>query len=374
MPSLWFNGDLTAGTGAPPAAPGSRLDGYVTSNDQMHINYVDADGHVHELWYQSPNGPWLHNDLTDISQGNPPSAAPGSALAGYETSANGQQHVNYLDANGHVHELVYKEPSWQAGDLTAGTGAPPAAPGSRLDGYVTSANGQMHINYLDANGHVHELVYKEPSWQAGDLTAGAGAPPAAPGSALAGYETSFNNQQHINYLDTDGHVHELWYQSPNGPWLHNDLTDIGQGNPPPAAPGSALAGYETSFNSQMHINYLDANGHVHELVYKHSPITVTPTSIIYNRVIQGTGTLCEVYPVRRCGTIKRWPVHERIELPHLIHRTGHHVHHTTGFDREEIIDLCIRINSVQPGAGSPNWPPCLGLFKSVVAASDLHAA
>ncbi|HEY2261333.1 MAG TPA: transposase family protein, partial [Streptosporangiaceae bacterium] len=44
------------------------------------------------------------------------------------------------------------------------------------------------------------------------------------------------------------------------------------------------------------------------------------------------------------------------------------MHHTTGFDREEIIDLCIRINSVQPGAGSPSWPPCLGLFKSVVAA------
>ena len=43
------------------------------------------------------------------------------------------------------------------------------------------------------------------------------------------------------------------------------------------------------------------------------------------------------------------------------------MHHTTGFDREEIIDLCIRINSVQPGSGSPNWPPCLGLFKSVVA-------
>ena len=27
----------------------------------------------------------------------------------------------------------------------------------------------------------------------------------------------------------------------------------------------------------------------------------------------------------------------------------------------------VRINSVQPGAGSPNWPPCLGLFKSVAA-------
>jgi hypothetical protein len=43
------------------------------------------------------------------------------------------------------------------------------------------------------------------------------------------------------------------------------------------------------------------------------------------------------------------------------------VYHTTGFDREEIIDLCIRINSVQPETGSSNWPPCLGLFKSVVA-------
>jgi Helix-turn-helix of DDE superfamily endonuclease len=42
------------------------------------------------------------------------------------------------------------------------------------------------------------------------------------------------------------------------------------------------------------------------------------------------------------------------------------VHHTTGFDREEIIDLCIRINSTERGTGSPSWPPCLGLFKSVV--------
>ena len=42
-------------------------------------------------------------------------------------------------------------------------------------------------------------------------------------------------------------------------------------------------------------------------------------------------------------------------------------YHTTGFDRDEIIDLCIRINSVERETGTPNWPPCLGLFKSVVA-------
>ena len=113
-------------------------------------------------------------------------------------------------------------------------------------------------------------------WFDGDLTAGAGAPPAAPGSALTGYVTSFNNQQHVNYLDADGHVHELWHQAPNGPWRHNDLTDDSQGDPPFAASGSALAGYVTSFNNQQHVNYLDTDGHVHELVYKYTPITIPP--------------------------------------------------------------------------------------------------
>jgi DDE superfamily endonuclease/Helix-turn-helix of DDE superfamily endonuclease len=44
------------------------------------------------------------------------------------------------------------------------------------------------------------------------------------------------------------------------------------------------------------------------------------------------------------------------------------VYHSTGFDHEEIIELCILINSVERGPDAPNWPPCLGLFKSAVAA------
>jgi len=42
-----------------------------------------------------------------------------------------------------------------------------------------------------------------------------------PGSAIDGYETTFNNQQHVNYIGTDGHVHELYYTDH---WSHNDLT------------------------------------------------------------------------------------------------------------------------------------------------------
>jgi hypothetical protein len=85
------------------------------------------------------------------------------------------------------------------------------------------------------------------------------------------------------------------------------------------------------------------------------------------RVIQGLHMLSEVYFTVWRVRVKGWPVCERIELPHLIHRTGHRVYHTTGFDREEIIDLCIRINSVEHEASTSKWPPCLGLFKSVTA-------
>jgi Helix-turn-helix of DDE superfamily endonuclease len=77
--------------------------------------------------------------------------------------------------------------------------------------------------------------------------------------------------------------------------------------------------------------------------------------------------LCGIYLAQRRVAIKDGPAHERIELPHLIPRTGYHMYHTTGFDREEIIDLCIRINSTERGMGTPGWPPCPGLFKSVAA-------
>jgi hypothetical protein len=77
--------------------------------------------------------------------------------------------------------------------------------------------------------------------------------------------------------------------------------------------------------------------------------------------------LSEVHFIVWRVSVKGWPVCERIELPHLIHRTGHRVYHTTGFDREEIIDLCVRINSVEREANTSKWPPCLGLFKSVTA-------
>ena len=44
------------------------------------------------------------------------------------------------------------------------------------------------------------------------------------------------------------------------------------------------------------------------------------------------------------------------------------IYHTTGFSHDEVIDLCVIINSTEVDASASKWPRCLGLFKSVVAA------
>jgi zona occludens toxin (predicted ATPase) len=138
--------------------------------------------------------------------------------------------------------------------------APPALPGSPIHSYATTFNSQQHVNFLDSDGHVHELWYGS-EWAHNDLTVLAGAPSAAAGRKIVGYETTFNNQQHVNFLDSDGHVHELWFGSE---WAHNDLSSLASGSP--AASESRVMGYQTTFNAQQHVNYLDAEGHVYELL------------------------------------------------------------------------------------------------------------
>jgi hypothetical protein len=44
------------------------------------------------------------------------------------------------------------------------------------------------------------------------------------------------------------------------------------------------------------------------------------------------------------------------------------MYHTTGFTRDEVVYICVRITSAELDPAIRNWPPRLGLFNSVVAA------
>ena len=43
------------------------------------------------------------------------------------------------------------------------------------------------------------------------------------------------------------------------------------------------------------------------------------------------------------------------------------MYHTTGFTYDELIDICVLLTSAECDPGAATWPPCLGLFNSVVA-------
>ena len=43
------------------------------------------------------------------------------------------------------------------------------------------------------------------------------------------------------------------------------------------------------------------------------------------------------------------------------------MYNTTGFTRDEVIELCAMINAAELEPGTKLWPPILGLFRSAVA-------
>jgi hypothetical protein len=260
------------------------LDGYLTntgqlfSSAQQHVNYVDNNGHVRELFFDGST--WHDNDLFDspISAGELPSnwAASMNAIDGYPTDWNNQQHVNYIGAgDGHVHELFFDGSTWHDNDLFKLAGIATDSQGNNntvgnnntLEGYPTPWNQQQHVNYIGEDDHVHELFFDGSTWHDNDLFKLAGIPQAsvAINSALDSYAGP-DQQQHVNYIGQGGVVNELFFDGNS--WHSNDLFELA-GNIPGSFLGpiyNALNGYAGP-NQQQHVNWVDGNGHVRELFF-----------------------------------------------------------------------------------------------------------
>ncbi len=285
---VWNPTDLTSNAGpemsgmTPVPGPASPIVGYVSSwNSQQHVDFIGgADDHVHELMFDGAP-PWHPTDLTlaggpEMPGAPPPTPGNGSPLIGYVSPWNSQQHVDFIGTDNNVHELMFNgTPPWLPTNLTASAGpetngmTPIIEGGSRLDGYISAWNQQQHVNFVGTDGHVYELMY-DTKWHLNDLTSLAGpeassgtSPTAAPGTATDGYTSDWNQQQHVNFIGTDGDVHEFMYDSS---WHATDLTSAASSAPGGAA-GSSLDGYASGWNEQQHVNYADADGHVHELMY-----------------------------------------------------------------------------------------------------------
>jgi hypothetical protein len=286
----WSSDDLTIATSTPgsptPTAKGPLVAFQTTNNLQQHVIYISStDSDVHELFFDGTH--WHHSDLTVLA-GAKPLAANARALTGYQTTDN-QEHVDYVDGDGDIIELRFVNPNWVALNVTQNahlldSTTQQAQLASALTGYLTTFNGQQHIDYIGANGDLCELFLgADGSWHPNDLTTAAqklnaNTPKPQPGSAIAAYVTTFGgfNQQHVDFIGqgnatTTGDIWELMFDTQ---WHPNDLTTLALPFPslsPPGAPVpnplSALAGYATTYNGQQHVDYIDKIGHVLELFF-----------------------------------------------------------------------------------------------------------
>jgi hypothetical protein len=202
--------------------------------NQQHIVYTGEDNNVYEYvyhdnaWHCTKDGQQQPKKLN----GSYP-ARTKSALASYVTTytSTAQQHVIYFGVNLSVDELVNDKgsPDWAHHIVSQGTALPTAS--SPLAGYVYDS--QQHINFINMDNHVQELFYDHDlqQWQGSDVTAAAtdingGDVPhvRVGGQHLAGYATNWDDiiQQHLVFPTNQGHLYELYYY--NGAWRGNNLT------------------------------------------------------------------------------------------------------------------------------------------------------
>jgi len=258
--------DLTTSTGA-PKAKGSLAAYYWNADSTMQAVFIGSDRHAHEL-YQVNGSAWQTDDLTAVT-GAPP-AALGSAITGYAWESRSTKQVAYLSGDGHVHLLqVAVGGGWSQTDLTAATSAPVATNNSPLVGYAWESGGSEQVAYLTSDGHVHELYWNGsgqpdgggPGWAHIDLTQYTGAPPAT-GTSLTAYGWDSDKTKQVAFVTADGHIHEL-YVSVGGNWQTIDLTQTA--GSVPANIESPIVGYSWDYAKTKQVDFVSADGHVHEI-------------------------------------------------------------------------------------------------------------
>lgn len=142
--------------------------------------------------------------------------------------------------------------SWHLNDLTQAAGAPVGGWSPR--GYAFEAQGTQHVTYVGTDFHVHELWWDGNGWHHNDLTNATGAPNAV--NAGTGY--IFRYTQHLDYM-TEDPIGELWWD--NHGWHYTNLTQATGADV--TATGRAT-GYAFPGQGTQHVNFPDLSGHIQE--------------------------------------------------------------------------------------------------------------
>ena len=258
-------GELTGGVGAPPVYQFTELAGYYFPEQQtMHIDYMagDLSGNIIEI-YRGANG-WGTTNLSTNAHDPRETDRAVDGPSGFAMA--GLQQVFFRGTDQHVQEIWWDVQGWHARDLTSVTGGPlcVSAPAS----YGFAGQSTQHVVFVAPGGGLGSGPVREfwrdsgGNWHdGGDLTAITGAPVPAVGNP-AGYAFEGEFTQHVYYHGTDGNIHELrWATATNGWHYWGKPTQLAGA---PLASGNP-AGYVFDAQNTEHVVYLGTDGHIHEL-------------------------------------------------------------------------------------------------------------
>ncbi len=253
----WHDLDLTATTGGPKVPAGASVASLIdTIGNVIRVSYAAVDQHVHQLYIDA--GAWHDYDLTAASGG--PNVAPGTVIANLIDTIQNALRISYAGTDQHMHQLYLWGGAWHDYDLTAAAGGPKLALGSAIANLVDTTQNVFRISYTGADQHIHQFYIWQGGWHDFDLTAATGAPTVATGSAIANLVDTTQNALRISYTGADQHVHQFYIWA--GAWHDFDLTGATAG--PKIAAGGSIANLLDTTQSILRIDYAAADQHVHE--------------------------------------------------------------------------------------------------------------
>ncbi len=235
---------------------------------------MGLDGHV---WVaeRGTSGDWNAYDLT--SRYNVPVVAADTPTAFKQVDPITHYtfvNILFMSADGDVHRFLGSGEAWTYENITQNATRAPPAFESPLG--FSDELGVAFVTYKSSDQNIYLLKnttigISEPWGEPGRITGIEGSPLAALATSLTGYLFPYDNSLHVNYVDVDGLINEIW--SGDGlEWHWNPLTQNYGGLPSV----SGLSAHAFAKDNTQHVLYTAANHHIWEYEWTPREIIVHP--------------------------------------------------------------------------------------------------
>jgi hypothetical protein len=271
--SSWVDTDLTAATGGPTVLNIGVAAYQTTANGQTHVFYVqtsdDETWDVHQMWFDGTN--WHDEDLTVETGGA--SAYNGTGLSGF--AIGNAQYLYFCDGSFNVHQFAYGDGgnwNWVDTNLNAVTGK--GYPGTCADyadsmAAIVTANGNRHIFFQGPDKNDGKNAIREFLWNGREWSIPNLTTQTKGATGYGTWMSAFaiNYGSYLFFQGNNGHIQEYSYLPVLGYWVDTDVTVAAGGVPAGTFEANGPGAFAVPGKDQIEV-YYSTGEEVHQMTYK----------------------------------------------------------------------------------------------------------